>query len=149
MAVVAGLDWGCGASVGPGPMVLPGRGAHRLQPAQRNSDSGRRKSVLVPSADWLVATVAKPSSENVSGQRTGEHLVGAVAQVQRMPLARHRIPDIDAISAGDVVGMQCHRRTPVVMSLLLLLAVSKVLTSRVARSTRAIEKPAERSEGRP
>jgi hypothetical protein len=63
MAVVAGFDCGCG--VESEPMVLPGREAHKLQPAQRNNDSARRRSVLVPSADWLVATVAKPSSENV------------------------------------------------------------------------------------
>src|SRR5262249_40857436 len=61
--VLAGF---CGsAGVESDPMVLPARGAQRLQPAQRKSDSGNRMSLVVPSADCEVATEVKPSSENV------------------------------------------------------------------------------------
>src|SRR6266516_5891519 len=54
-----------GSAPSSGPIVFPGRGAHKLQPAQRNRDSGSRRSVELQSADWDVATVTNPSSENV------------------------------------------------------------------------------------
>ena len=41
-----------------------------------------------------------------SGERTVQEVVRAVAQAERMPVAACRIPDIDAIAAGHVVGVQ-------------------------------------------
>ena len=90
-------------------IALPGRGATRLQPSQRASDSCSRRIGLADLARWCAVTASctKPSSCTVrSSVASCVKAYVPYARAQRAPVALALVPHVDDVAADELLGRE-------------------------------------------